>query len=59
MPRLATRQLLTFATLLLFAGPAGAQWIPQNPVTSFEKQADGVVFTITSLGRLGNAAVGE
>ncbi|MGO9616244.1 MAG: hypothetical protein ACLP6W_07550, partial [Bryobacteraceae bacterium] len=37
---------LTLAAVLLFARTAGAQWIPQNPVTSFEKQADGVVFTM-------------
>ncbi|HEY9140591.1 MAG TPA: glycoside hydrolase family 31 protein [Bryobacteraceae bacterium] len=38
--------LLTLAAVLPFAGTAGAQWIPQNAVTSFEKQADGVVFTM-------------
>src|ERR1019366_1334147 len=38
--------LLRIAFLLLFAFPAAAQWIPHNPVTHFEKQADGVVFTM-------------
>ena len=38
--------LFSLVALLLLAGTAGAQWIPQNPVTSFEKQADGVVFTM-------------
>ena len=46
MPRLATRPLLILNAFLLFAGPAGAQWIPQNPVTSFEKQANAVVLTM-------------
>jgi len=46
MPRLATRLLLALFVLFLFAGSAGAQWIPQNPVKSFEKQADGIVFTM-------------
>ena len=54
LPRLATRlchsrgaaSLLALTALLLFASPAGAQWVPQNPVTSFEKQADAVVFTM-------------
>jgi alpha-D-xyloside xylohydrolase len=46
MQRLATRLLLTLIAALPFAGPAGAQWIPQNPVTSFVKQADAVVFTM-------------
>ena len=35
-----------FISILLFAGTAGAQWIPANPVESFEKQAGGVVFTM-------------
>jgi alpha-D-xyloside xylohydrolase len=34
------------ALALLFALPACAQWLPLNPVTGFEKQADAVVFTL-------------
>jgi alpha-D-xyloside xylohydrolase len=38
--------LLGLASILLFALPACAQWLPLNPVTGFEKQADAVVFTL-------------
>jgi alpha-D-xyloside xylohydrolase len=34
------------ALLLFCASTASSQWIPANPVTGVEKQADGVVFTM-------------
>ncbi len=37
---------LVFAALLLFAAPAHAQWIPDNPVTAVERQPDGVLFAL-------------
>jgi len=34
------------ALLPLVITPLSAQWIPANPVTAFEKQPDGVLFTM-------------
>ena len=40
------RQIILIASLLALALPALAQWTPANPVASFAKQADGIVFTM-------------
>lgn len=36
------------ALLPFFIGPLSAQWIADNPVTGFQKQPDGVLFTMQS-----------
>ena len=46
--QLSTRVSLLLFVAALFAASAHAQWTAPNPVTSFEKQPDGVVFHLKS-----------
>jgi len=49
MPKQRSTLICLGLFLLLTSAPiAHAQWNPPNPVTSFEKQADGMVFTLRS-----------
>jgi alpha-D-xyloside xylohydrolase len=49
MPKKRVTLIYSGLFLLLASAPiAHAQWNPPNPVTSFEKQSDGVVFTLNS-----------
>ena len=45
MPK-QSAQFLQAAVLLLSASTANAQWVAQNPVSSFQQQSDGVLFVL-------------
>ena len=48
MRKIVCAVLAHFFLFVIFISTANAQWTPRNPVKSFQKQADGVVFTMQS-----------
>src|SRR5579871_5227194 len=48
MRKLSFALLVNFLLVFFLFSSANAQWTPKNPVISFQKQADGVVFTMQS-----------